>query len=194
MNYGETLAFWYLRLNGFFPLRDFVLHRGEGSPYTSDCDLLAIRFPHVFEEIGGQQGDWDSHRFSGWGLSLDRPIVLVVQVKTGSTSRTEAGSFDVPRLRMALRRIGLWDINEVDVCTTQLQMAPMVSSPKAQIAKLLVASSPHVNGNRCFSLPMTDALSFIRERFDSYRETKQADRLYFNDELIQFLASTEGMI
>ncbi len=26
MNYAETLAYWYLRLNGFFPLKNFVLH------------------------------------------------------------------------------------------------------------------------------------------------------------------------
>jgi hypothetical protein len=26
MNYGETLTYWYLRLNGFFLLRNFVLH------------------------------------------------------------------------------------------------------------------------------------------------------------------------
>jgi hypothetical protein len=26
MNYGETLAYWYLRLNGFFLLQNFVLH------------------------------------------------------------------------------------------------------------------------------------------------------------------------
>jgi hypothetical protein len=72
MNYGETLAYWYLRLNGFFPLRNFVLHPLNGSEandrYTADSDLLAIRFPYVYEEIGGQPEDWDS-RFSSWGLS-----------------------------------------------------------------------------------------------------------------------------
>ena len=45
MNYGETLAYWYLRLNGFFLLRNFVLHPLHESEandrYTADSDLLA---------------------------------------------------------------------------------------------------------------------------------------------------------
>jgi hypothetical protein len=54
MNYGETLTYWYLRLNGFIPMRNFVLHRAniEGQA-AADTDLLAVRFPHVYEEIGG---------------------------------------------------------------------------------------------------------------------------------------------
>lgn len=31
MNYGETLAYWYLRLNGFFLLNNFVVHRTPGN-------------------------------------------------------------------------------------------------------------------------------------------------------------------
>ena len=48
MNFGETLAYWYLRLNGFIPMRNFVLHRaGIQAPQSADTDLLAIRFPGV---------------------------------------------------------------------------------------------------------------------------------------------------
>lgn len=38
--------------------------------HTADSDLLAIRFPHVYEEIGGQPEDGDSTRFTTWGFSL----------------------------------------------------------------------------------------------------------------------------
>ena len=63
MNYGETLVYWYLRLNGFFPLTNFVIHKSDGVMYSSDCDILAIRPPLVFEEIGGQADDWDQWFF-----------------------------------------------------------------------------------------------------------------------------------
>ncbi len=36
MNYGETIAFWHLRLNGFFPLANLVVH------YLSVQNLLAL--------------------------------------------------------------------------------------------------------------------------------------------------------
>lgn len=47
-NYGEELAYWYLRLNGFFPITDFVFHT---IPYYADADILAVRPPNVREEI-----------------------------------------------------------------------------------------------------------------------------------------------
>jgi hypothetical protein len=57
-NYGEELAYWYLRLNGFFTINNLVLHHNsEGR--TSDADILAERFPYVHEEVGGGEGDWD---------------------------------------------------------------------------------------------------------------------------------------
>lgn len=191
MNYGETLAHWYLRLNGFFPLRDFVLHRGEGLDRTSDCDLLAIRFPHVFEEVGGQADDWDRRRFDEWGLDLSRPIVVIAQVKTGR-EQTCRGAFTEAKLRRALRRVGLWEAGDVKTCAQKLHKVALVSDPKAQIMKLLVAEEPQQQLDSYRTLPLRDALAFVRQRFDAYRETKRADRLFFHDELIQFLASNEG--
>lgn len=85
MNYSESLTYWYLRLNGFFPLSNLVLHRWNiGNHPSADTDLLAIRFPRVFEQIGGQQDDWDQQRFIGWGLRLDEPLALIVEVKSGT--------------------------------------------------------------------------------------------------------------
>lgn len=70
-NYGETVAYWYLRLNGFFPLTRFVLHRNEETiAHSADCDLLAIRMPHTYEVVGGNKIDWDNDRFEEWGLDL----------------------------------------------------------------------------------------------------------------------------
>src|SRR5258706_8881760 len=84
MNYGETLAYWYLRLNGFIPMRNFVLHplRGAENKQAADSDLLAVRFPHVYEEIGGQPNDWDD-RLKDWGFLLEKELIgLIVEVKT----------------------------------------------------------------------------------------------------------------
>lgn len=46
MNYGEELTYWYLRLNGFFPISRYMIHRTEEGRHPSDRDLLAVRFPH----------------------------------------------------------------------------------------------------------------------------------------------------
>lgn len=112
MNYGETLAYWYLRFNGFFPLRNFVLHplqeRMGDHNQTADCDLLAVRFPHVYEEIGGQSDDWDP-RLSTWGFSLYEDIIgLIVEVKTSPNAefaRIARNSFHRRRLSQAVQRL-----------------------------------------------------------------------------------------
>ena len=60
-NYAETIAYWYLRLNGYLLLNRFVLHRlGDIREDPTDSDLLGVRFQHVYEPIGGQAGDWES--------------------------------------------------------------------------------------------------------------------------------------
>lgn len=45
MNYGEEHAYWHLRLNGFLPINDFVVHRTEANADRSDIDVLAVRLP-----------------------------------------------------------------------------------------------------------------------------------------------------
>jgi hypothetical protein len=190
MNYGETLAFWYLRLNGFFPLMDFVFHRGEDLRHTSDCDLLAVRFPHVFEEVGGQKEDWDWARFRKWGINLAHPVVVIAQVKTGAHS--DAGAFDAAKVQRALCRVGLWEIEEVTAIVEVLRNSALFADAKAQVVKVLVASEPRAQEDRYRILSLCEVLGFLRQRFERYQGPKEADRLFFKDELIQFMASNEG--
>jgi hypothetical protein len=57
VNHAEEAAFWYLRLNGFFAITNFVVHASREVFHTSDCDVLAVRLPFVYEEIGGSEDD-----------------------------------------------------------------------------------------------------------------------------------------
>lgn len=43
------------------------------------------------------------------------------------------------------------------------------------------------------SMKLDDATRFIEGRFKRYSEQKEKDRLFFNDELIQFLAHKAGL-
>ena len=89
-NYGEVLTYWYLRLNGFFPITNFVLHdvhQRENRKYSGDCDILAVRFPFVLGKIRGKYLDWDQDFFRDLGLTSDRAIGLIVQVKPSCLAR-----------------------------------------------------------------------------------------------------------
>ncbi len=124
MNYGETLAYWYLRLNGFFPIRNFVLHRTPHSNesnqyYNADVDLLAVRFPFVHERYGYANridDQWDDH----WDKKLleeipelNRNVVgLIVEVKTGEDT-SNLSSFNETRLRVDIHRTGMFESSDI---------------------------------------------------------------------------------
>lgn len=52
----DSVAEWFLRLNGFFTVLNFVVHpveAKEGAQQRTDADVLAVRFPHRHEIVGG---------------------------------------------------------------------------------------------------------------------------------------------
>lgn len=115
MNYGELLAYWYLRLNGFTPMVDFVLHQ-VGAERTSDIDLLAVRLPGVVETVGGLPGDWDNWFRDYAGVDITKtPVAVIGEVKTGQGVRARdiERSFNGGRTTCALRRLGLHGAGEL---------------------------------------------------------------------------------
>jgi hypothetical protein len=41
-NYGEAWAYWYLRLNDFLPLGNFVVHKDSVVKHRADVDHCAF--------------------------------------------------------------------------------------------------------------------------------------------------------
>ncbi len=92
-NYAEELAYWYLRLNGFFVIENFVIHRlekEEAHEYPSDADLLAVRFPNIKEIIGETAITFDKNMVLKFNSS--KILGLIVEVKS---SRSGLGSDQV---------------------------------------------------------------------------------------------------
>src|ERR1700688_1204240 len=77
----DSAAEWFLRLNGFLTVLNFVVHpaeSAEGSQQRTDADVLGIRFPHRQELVGGHALP-DHPAFQG----LSRPIFVIAEVKAG---------------------------------------------------------------------------------------------------------------
>ena len=181
MNYGEELAYWYLRLNGCFPLADFVMHRGVTLEYTSDCDVLAVRPPYVSEEIGGQPDDWDP-KLSQF-FKDECTLGIICEAKTSAYELEKL--FKAPNLTYSVRRLGL--VAKADEAayelTNQLSSDP---SKGVRFLKMLVANEA-VQNKRFFCITFEDVRSFLRSRFQKYKESKFQDRMFFPSELIQNL-------
>jgi len=192
VNFGETLTYWYLRLNGFFPLANFVLHKHELTVgHSADCDILAIRLPGVYEEVGGHLIDWDRAAFERWELDLTRTIGLIVEVKTGKRyAKGVRRAFDQTRLEYATRRLGLWHNEALERTAAAVSAAAVYNDPyhPYTIGKLLVAERFPRNANipACLKLNLREAQTFIRDRIQRYEE-KARDKVYFPSDLIQYI-------
>jgi hypothetical protein len=192
-NYGEVLTYWYLRLNGFFPITNFVLHdvhQRENRKYSGDCDILAVRFPFVSEKIRGKYLDWDQDFFRDLGLTSDRAIGLIVQVKTGQFDQMDLlKSFSKETLAYAIKRIGLVAESEVPSLVAELNDCAKLSKDDFLLAKLAVIGRPLNDGNeRPFIIKEIHEIDeFIRDRIKEHESTKRADRMFFSDPLMQYL-------
>jgi hypothetical protein len=196
MNFAESLVYWYLRLNGFFPITDFVLHatREPRSRYSADCDLLAIRPAGVGEAIGGRLEDWDSRRFEEWGADPSRDAVtLMVEVKSGTCATAAAAkAFGDMRCRMALERTGHANIASAEDLLNQFCSAKSVRTRTGIVAKVLVAEKRRPRkDDRWFSMTLTEVDHFLVRRMEHYQE-KYSDRMFFPDALAQYMAWKHG--
>ncbi len=177
MNYGEEISYWYFRLNGFFPLVNFVVHRTKKIKYSTDIDLLAVRFPNVYEVVGGQPDDWDSKLFN----QFDKDAILGVlcEVKTGNYD--VKSFFKVESLKYTLPRFGFKPTLEEHA--KKLEKLKMVTlfhnNQKYQIAKILVSNKKNQDKVGYIHLQIANIEEFISDRIKRYKAKKWQDRMFF---------------
>ena len=181
MNYGEEYALWYLRLNGFFPISNFVIHKSGEIAHSSDCDVLAIRTPNVFEEIGGQETDWD-------GLLRDRfdfekTIGIICEVKTGKYE--EGKLFAKKNVAYCVGRLGFLPYQSIEKILEPLDNQAIFSlNSNYQIGKLLIANKGSQSDRYVF-IDLGSIISFLNKRVEKYPEDKFRDRMFFSSVLFQ---------
>ena len=185
MNYGELLAYWYLRLNGFLVVRDYVIHESlDGGTNPSDIDVLGVRFPHVWEPVGGQKDDWDPWLVSAVGSGfLSSPVAVIAEAKTGDWGGITE-SFSKDRLSIAVSRLGIWP----ETAGLVEDLASNRSSRHEGWTVMKMAFLKSAFESPLFhTVTLAQAESFIRARIVKYRERKFAHRLFFHDDLMEYL-------
>lgn len=190
MNRDESLAFWYLRLNGFFLIPHFVVHTEP----PSEIDFLGLRPPRVAEDVGGRPEDWDPAFID----EEDREHFLFVlcEVKGGRSYNVET-VFRAREIQYALPRYGMLDEEERERAMADLRREER-SYPRddLQVRKLLVAHQ-EVNGlPPCDFVPLERTWRFLRDRLEEYHEAKAGARVLFNadrvDELLADIDRARG--
>lgn len=142
-NYAEELVFWYLRFNGFFMLENYVLHRNSERKKTFEGDLMASRFPNVYEKIGGQENDWDKKLCEQIPHFTENMGRIICEVKSGSNIRyNELVTKEIEKLCECLMRFGFYRLNseEFDIALSTLEKDKSYVDGKYTVVKLLVTS------------------------------------------------------
>ncbi len=182
MNYGETNAYWYLRLNGFFLINNFVIHRTDEIAYSSDIDILGIKLPYVFEEVGGQPDDWDESLLQVLNPNLMTGVIC--EVKTGGFD--EKTLFRKKYLKYCLDRFGFMPlISEAyteQVLNNQITLAEF-EGQQFQILKLFV-SNYESKREDFMQLRIKHIRQFIENRIQKYRDKKWQDRVLFQSDFL----------
>ncbi|MCX9011945.1 MAG: hypothetical protein OIN66_12580 [Candidatus Methanoperedens sp.] len=185
-NYGEELAYWYLRLNGFFPITDFVFHsvrNGNQNSYNADADILAIRPPNAHEKIDDDMLECDIEIVDNNEDSKN--IFVYCEVKTGD--------YDIPklfpeeRIKYSLRRFGLNPetpiIRPVTIIENRLSR-----TESGFFKKVLIANKKKNNvDEKAIFIDLNSAILFICNRFKKYDAYKYGSRMFFDSSLTQLL-------
>lgn len=181
MNRDESLAFWYLRLNGFFLIPNFVVHTDP----PSEIDILAFRPPAVFEEVGGRPEDWDPELIrDGEGNEF---LLVLCEVK-GGQQYDPATVFRREELRYTLPRFGMLDEDARERALDELQDQPSSRPARnLQIRKLLVAHRRVADLPPCHFVPIEHTWEFLRTRLEKYRDAKGRARTLFSADRVEEL-------
>ena len=194
LNYGESLTYWYFRFNGFIPMCNFVLHGDTAKKRkASDCDLVALRPPHVWEVIGGQDNDWDRNLLGALGYDGKKTLAALIQVKTGEDEGNRPGEiteYFERHLEYLTCRLGFWPRDEARAVAERFKGEAVLPHGDYVLSKVVILRDQHARRSvpQWIEWRLEDMVRFIYERMLKYTPDKFRDRMFFPDHLIQFIA------
>jgi hypothetical protein len=170
MNTLEQVAVWYLRLNGYFTMPNYIAHAQDGA--QTDVDVLGVRFPHSREYPDDE---------AVLQFPVDKIDVVFAEAKAGECKLNGPwkGKGDGRPLEWVLRRVGLvCEDEQVDRIANELYLhrrfPPNNESTRWSFVVRIVCFGKSENkklGNVTQVL-WPDAIGFMRERFQTYAVEK----------------------
>lgn len=186
-NFGEELAYWYLRLNGFFLIDDFVLHNADlVSSQNADADVIGIRNPFTIERIGMNDDDDICPELSGFEPNIKtKTVVVISEVKT-SPRRQNILLEREDRLSYIVKRTGLFPPESIDDVISQLFENNSYSNGEITILKIIFSQTSY-NNDRFHWLTLDHINNQITQKFLKYIGNKRSTKHLFPSTLMQYL-------
>lgn len=165
---SEKLAYWYLRLNGFLTITNFVVHPDYGRSQRTDVDILGCRFPYRKELLQNSMLD-DEFII----LSNDKITIVIAEVKrrvcnlNGPWTRPE-----MQNMNRVLHAVGAFPEQEISVVANGLYKKGTYENNTHLITLLCLGGQKNPEVEKVHpNVPQilwSDVLAFIYHRFKDY--------------------------
>lgn len=167
----ERLAYWYLRLNGFLLLENFVVHPDTGNDQRTDADLLGVRFQHRSENLVQPMRD-----DAVVAECTSYCNVVIAEVKRGECKLngpwTTPEKQDIDRVLSAIGCVAPTDVRTV--AGALYQTGRYDESDLVTIRLLAFGDRPGALQPDVPQIYFDHMLKFMHERFRTYRRQKAA--------------------
>lgn len=170
----EALAYWFLRLNGFMTIVNFVVHPDRGREQRTDVDILGCRFPFRKELLENPMID-----YMEFTRVNDKPLIVIAEVKKGRCKLN--GPWTRPEnqnMQRVLYALGVFPEGQLLNIASDLYKNGCYDDPTALITLLCMGSMSNHDLERTYpkvpQITWESVLSFIYNRFDAYRNQKSA--------------------
>lgn len=176
---AEKAAYWYLRLNGFFQIENFVVHPARRGSQLTDADLLAVRFPFRAERLFDDPNDTMDDDVKTLSLSTQAVDFVIAEVKSNQpcTLNGPWTSQDRQNVHRVLAAMGCLPPNAIGQAAADIYKSGMFQS-RSGLRIRLVAIGRGRSDDIAKQYPdvtqvtWVEALSFIWKRFDRYGKQK----------------------
>lgn len=178
---AQGLAYWYLRLNGFLTITNFVVHPDRGNLQETEADILGIRFPYRAENLVRPMPD-----DSVFSRIRDKSYIAIVEVATSECKLN--GPWTKPErqnMLRVLRAIGAFPPKETSIIAESLYERGTYRSQLYHVGLLCLGA--RVNPDVVESRPEVEqilweqVLQFIHRRFAGYLNEKRSHSQWDND-------------
>ena len=173
---AEEVAGWYFRLNGFFLLPAFVVHKDwcDELPKT-EADLLAVRLKHSAEYVKGRRLKDDPAVYSMARVDgIVRNLAIMVEVKAGKCRINGPWSCrEKGNVQYALRRVGCIAANQIDSAAESIYRDLRWVGKDWIVQYVCVGKkkSPGLNkGRNLVQVTFEDIGRFLHTRFSKFPE------------------------
>jgi len=169
---AEDIAYWYLRLNGFLTLRNFLVHGDRRGQTRTEIDVLGVRFQHRREHLSQPMKDDD------WIERVQRTIVVFCDAKKGAQDFNNAWTNrDEQVMESFLALVGVVPrVQWTNVAKELYERGRSEPGPELLITTLLINHDPNCKVSMRWKsaevVQIEHALRFIHRRFNEYHSVK----------------------